>query len=247
MLYTVKEIAELAKVTVKTLHHYHKIGLLMPNKVSEAGYRLYGQKELERLQEILFYRELDFSLADIQKAISDESNRIEILSSQRKLLSMRMRRLECLIKTLDDSILHTKRGEIMDKNNMFKGLSETEWRDALTEQSDYLDEKYGHSLLENNSIQARELNKMAQEATQYLNSMVQLLKDGVSHKDEKIKRLLSDHVDFLNKNGHTITSKGFLEQTRFLVEDDFHRRMLEGMQVGLSYYLLAAAESYAVK
>jgi DNA-binding transcriptional MerR regulator len=59
MLYTVNEVA-----TVKTLHHYHKIGLLEPCDISDAGYRLYGNEELERLQQILFYRELDFSLKD---------------------------------------------------------------------------------------------------------------------------------------------------------------------------------------
>ncbi|GGB40658.1 hypothetical protein GCM10011409_17690 [Lentibacillus populi] len=66
MLYTVKEMAKFANVTIKTLHHYHKIGLLYPYKVSEAGYRLYGMKELERLQQILFYRELDFPLKEIK-------------------------------------------------------------------------------------------------------------------------------------------------------------------------------------
>lgn len=59
MLYTVKEVSELSNVTVKTLHHYHKIGLLLPCKASGAGYRLYGTNELERLQEILFFREMD--------------------------------------------------------------------------------------------------------------------------------------------------------------------------------------------
>jgi DNA-binding transcriptional MerR regulator len=63
MLYTVKEVSDLSGVTIKTLHHYHKIGLLKPREISEAGYRLYGERELERLQEILFYRELELSTA----------------------------------------------------------------------------------------------------------------------------------------------------------------------------------------
>ena len=68
MEYTVKQVAEMTGVTVKTLHHYHKIGLLLPCRVTEAGYRLYGEGELMRLQQILFYRELDFSLGDIIQA-----------------------------------------------------------------------------------------------------------------------------------------------------------------------------------
>ncbi len=79
MRLTVKELADLANVTVKTLHHYHKIGLLIPNEISEAGYRYYGQAELERLQQILFFRELDFSLEDIARALSGNADRSRIL------------------------------------------------------------------------------------------------------------------------------------------------------------------------
>lgn len=67
MFFSVKEMAELSHITVKTLHHYHKIGLLLPAKITEAGYRLYSMEELERLQAILFYRELDFPLLKIKQ------------------------------------------------------------------------------------------------------------------------------------------------------------------------------------
>lgn len=93
MLYTVNEVAQLTGVTVKTLYHYHKIGLLKPCKISEAGYRLYSMQELERLQQILFYRELDFSLKDIHKALKDEPSRQWCLTNQYELLIARRQRL----------------------------------------------------------------------------------------------------------------------------------------------------------
>lgn len=86
MQYTVKEVERLTGVTVKALHHYHKIGLLVPYEISDAGYRFYGENELERLQQILFYRELDFSLKDIKKAMDNEPNRLECLTQQKDLL-----------------------------------------------------------------------------------------------------------------------------------------------------------------
>lgn len=89
MLYTVKEVANLTGVTVKTLYHYHKIGLLKPCRISDVGYRIYGVKELERLQQILFYRELDFSLKDIKKALEDEPSRQLCLTNQYELLIAR--------------------------------------------------------------------------------------------------------------------------------------------------------------
>jgi DNA-binding transcriptional MerR regulator len=245
MLYTVKDFARLADVTVKTLHHYHKIGLLVPCKISEAGYRLYGQEELERLQQIRFYRELDFSLSDIQKAMSDGSKRVKILSDQRKLLTLRLKRTERLIKTLDASIAHTKRGEIMEEREMFKGFDEKEWKQALAEQSEYLNERYGYNMLEESTIQPDKLNTMAAEVTQYLNALAQALREGIYYKNESVKKLVSDHVAFLNNNGHAVDPESFLKQTRFLVEDDFHRKMLEGLQTGLSYFLLATAENFA--
>lgn len=111
MLYTVKEIAALSNVTVKTLHHYHSIGLLLPCEISEAGYRLYGTKELERLQHILFYKELDFPLEKIKQLLEGAPDRLSILASQKELLLARKQRLERVIQTLDESISHAENGE----------------------------------------------------------------------------------------------------------------------------------------
>lgn len=80
MLYTVNEVAKLSGTTIKTLYHYQKIGLLMPEIVTENGYRYYGENELKRLQQILFYRELDFSLDSIKAALDHEPDRLRCLS-----------------------------------------------------------------------------------------------------------------------------------------------------------------------
>jgi DNA-binding transcriptional MerR regulator len=244
MRLTVKEVAKLANVTVKTLHHYHKVGLLIPSEINESGYRFYGQKEIERLQQILFFRELDFSLKDIAEALSAEADRVKVLTRQRDLLRARMKRLQRLIQTIDDSISHVTRSEVMDTDKMFAGFNEAEWKEALTEQSDYLKEKYGFDLIQENPIQVEEMNEMAQEVIKFQNTLAQALREGASHKDEKIKTLLSDHLAFLNAHGHPMDRKGLLENARFLVSDDFHRNMMEAMQVGLAYYYLAAVEAY---
>ena len=71
--YSVKQLSKLAGVTVKTLHHYDKIGLLKPAFRSRKGYRFYGREQLFTLQQILFYRELGFTLKEIDAIINDES------------------------------------------------------------------------------------------------------------------------------------------------------------------------------
>jgi DNA-binding transcriptional MerR regulator len=247
MLYTVKETAALANVTVKTLHHYHKVGLLVPCEISAAGYRLYGQQELERLQQILFYRELDFSLKDIQAAMSEDVDRVAVLTRQRRLLTARLKRLERLVQTLDDSLSYAGRDEPMDKEELFKGFSAAEWQDALAEQSDYLKGKYGFDLIGENPIQADAMNVMAREAIYFQTHLAQALRDGLYVQDERVQALLSEHVAFLNAHGHAVDAAGFAKQVRFLVGDEFHRKMMESDQVGLAYYFLAAAEAFAAK
>ncbi|MGC7871999.1 MerR family transcriptional regulator [Desulfosporosinus sp. SYSU MS00001] len=245
MLYTVKEVAEIAGVTIKTLHHYHKIGLLKPCKITEAGYRLYGATELEQLQQILFYRELDFSLEDIKKALKDEPSRLECLTYQHELLMVRKQRLERLVKTIKDSIVHAKKGEVMDKSEMFNGLNKEEWENALSEQGKYLREKYGYTMPKVKEGQVDNLNEQAAEAKQFICDISNALKNGWKADDKRIQQTLESHILCLKNHGHNINAKSFEAQAKFFVEDDFHRNMLENEQIGLSYYLCIAAELYA--
>lgn len=140
MLYTVKEVSALSGVTVKALHHYHKIGLLTPAEVSGAGYRLYGKHELERLQEILFYRELDVPLNKIKQLLDGMQDRRAILSEQEKLLAARLDRLGTVLNTIRKSMKETEDGQLMmNPEEMFKGLDSDEaWKEALKEQNDHL-------------------------------------------------------------------------------------------------------------
>ncbi|MGG4039805.1 MerR family transcriptional regulator [Heyndrickxia ginsengihumi] len=246
MLYTVKEVSEITRVTVKALHHYHKIGLLLPCKVNEAGYRFYGTKELERLQQILFYRELDFPLKEIKQILNGEHDRLSILNSQKKLLQSRIKKMERLIDTIDQSIWYTAKGEHMDQKEMFKGFNTSEeWTDALQEQNEYLKEHYQYDLLEKNEIDVQEMNESALEAKCFIEKMADALKNGIKHNDGRINKLIDKHIHFLNDHGHQTKAADFAMQTRFFLNDDFHRNMLESQQTGLSYYLCLAAEDFA--
>ncbi|RAV10933.1 MerR family transcriptional regulator [Paenibacillus contaminans] len=248
MLYTVKDVSFLSKVTVKTLHHYHKLGLLVPCEISEAGYRLYSMKELERLQQILFYRELDFTLEQIKRLLEGEPDRAAILLKQEELLILRKQRLDTIIETLRKSITCGERGERMDDKELFKGFeSEEERKEALQEQNEHLKETYDLDLLESAQINIPSMNEMAAEAASFMAGMASALRSGFKHNDENVLQLLYNHLEFLNRHGHSISAADFASQTRFFLGDDFHLRMLEGQQTGLAYYLAAAAESYAVK
>lgn len=245
MLLTVKEVSELSKVTVKTLHHYHKIGLLMPAETTEAGYRLYGTKELERLQAILFYRELDFSLEQIGQLLEREPDRAAMLEEQEALLEQRKQRLDRIMDTLRKTKAGLERGNPLPQEELFVGFeSEDEWREALREQSEYLKERYGAEL-EAARIDVPEMNDQAAEAAAFMKDMTTCLRGKVKHNDPRVHQFIRDHLAFMNGHGHRASAKDFAAQTAFFLQDEFHLRMLEDQQTGLAYYLNAAAAAYA--
>ena len=83
----VKQVADLVGISVRTLHHYDEIGLLTPEEITDAGYRYYSEQNLETLQQILFFRELDFPLKEIKRILNDPSfDRQQALQLHRKLL-----------------------------------------------------------------------------------------------------------------------------------------------------------------
>ena len=99
----VKEISELTGISVRTLHYYDKIGLLKPTEKSDAGYRLYDDKALETLQQILFFREFDIPLKEIKAVMENPSlDTKQILQMQRKMLVAKKERMERLIASIDD-------------------------------------------------------------------------------------------------------------------------------------------------
>ena len=100
---TVKEISKLTGISVRTLHYYDEIGLLKPTEKSDAGYRLYDDKALETLQQILFFREFDIPLKEIKSIMENPVfDRNQILQMQRKMLVAKKERMEHLIVSIDD-------------------------------------------------------------------------------------------------------------------------------------------------
>lgn len=120
----VSEVAKLTGISVRTLHYYDEIGLLKPSSIEENGYRLYHDGNLRQLQQILFFRELGFCLKDIKEMICNPNfDQIEALEMHRKTLLDKRRRLDQLIKTIDQTI-RSEKGEIqMTKEERFKGFN----------------------------------------------------------------------------------------------------------------------------
>ena len=127
MVYTVKQLADLAGVSVRTLHYYDEIGLLPPERGSGNGYRYYGEADILRLQQILFYKELGLGLDEIGALLQQPGfDVVRALEEHRGALAQRLGRLRRLMLTVDRTIAHLKGETPMDAKGLFEGFSEAE-------------------------------------------------------------------------------------------------------------------------
>ncbi|MDO9107979.1 MAG: MerR family transcriptional regulator [Coriobacteriia bacterium] len=111
MAYTVGTVATLAHVSVRTLHHYNELGLLVPSERSKADYRLYTDTDLDRLQSVLFYKELGFSLQEIRELVDDPAfDRREALVVQRDLIAEQALRFEAMLSLIDKTLTLKRSG-----------------------------------------------------------------------------------------------------------------------------------------
>ena len=122
--YTVNKVSQLTGVTIKTLHYYEKIGLLIPTRVGVNNYRYYSNDDIKRLQEILVYRTMDFSLNDINEILKNQTNesRIIRLEKQLEIVKSHMNNLQEIITTIEQSIIAEKENLLMTEKDMFKGV-----------------------------------------------------------------------------------------------------------------------------
>ncbi|MGN6211100.1 MerR family transcriptional regulator [Parafilimonas sp.] len=135
--YSVKKLSKLAGVSVRTLHLYDKMGLLKPSVRTEARYRLYGEKELLRLQQILFYRELDFPLKDICSILDNPAfDIVQALEGHKKALLGKIERINTLVGTLDKTLLTLKDKTMLQIEELYEGIPQDKaeaWRaEAMT-------------------------------------------------------------------------------------------------------------------
>ena len=122
---TVRQLARVAGVSVRTLHHYDAIGLLKPSSYSAAGYRLYSEAAVVLLQQILFFRELGFSLSDTRNIMSRPGFDVrEALESHRALLARKAERITELMATVDRTIRDLEGEELMQIRDYYEGFSD---------------------------------------------------------------------------------------------------------------------------
>lgn len=155
--YTVKQLAELAGVSVRTLHYYDQVGLLVPSVRTEANYRLYGEAELFRLQQILFYKELGLSIQQILDVLNDpEFDVLRSLEEHRLAMQEKQEQLSVLLTTIDKTIAQLKGEQIMlTTKELYTGFTQEQVEQIRNEAM----EKYGADVVMRSENSLKKLTK----------------------------------------------------------------------------------------
>lgn len=160
MEYTVQRLARLAGVSPRTLRYYDQIGLLAPARMSSSGYRIYGGGELERLQQILFYRELGVSLEEIAGILEKpEFDSLAALKSHREQLRQKRDQIEALIQTVEKTIASKERGIIMKDSEKFEGFKKKLVEENEEKYGAEIREKYGEEVVNESNRKMMNLTK----------------------------------------------------------------------------------------
>ena len=202
MTYTVSDVAGATGITVRTLHHYDEIGVLRPSDRSPSGYRIYDEADLERLQEVLFFRELGFGLGEIRTSLADPSlDRRQVLLRQRSLMADQVKRFRQMVKAIDRALAAIDEGVVMDKEEMFEVFGDfdpTEYEDEAREQWGDT-EIYKESQRRTGSYSKDEWKELGAEGRAIGEGLAVLMADGESADGVAAMDLAEEHRQHISK------------------------------------------------
>lgn len=245
MAHTVKAVADLAGISIRTLHHYDEIGLLKPAELSAAGYRLYSQQDLERLQQVLFFRELGLSLHEIQAILDSPGfDRKQALLDHRKLLQERQRRLERLIRSVDQTLEAMKRGTTMDEKAMFDGFDPSQYEEEARQ-------RWGHSKEFQQSVERTkrytkgDWEGIQQEIGQISQGIAALMER--SPEDPEVQGWVGKWHQVINDRFYACSSEVFRGLADLYVQDERFTAVFEKTRPGMAEFMRQAMHAYCDK
>ena len=241
----VKEVADLVGISVRTLHHYDEIGLLTPEEITDAGYRIYSNENLETLQQILFFRELGFPLKKIKEIISSPSfDRQEALKLHRKMLLEKRSRLDQMITTIDKTIQHTK-GEIsMSNKEKFEGFdfSQNPYEQEARE-------RWGDKAVDQSNAKVNAMSKgEKKDFEEAFNSIYRKLAEirHISPESETAQAAIKEWFNFLNNMGN-YSLDAFKGLGQMYVDDERFTKNIDQFGEGLAKFMCEAMAVFADK
>ena len=243
-MFTVKQLSKLAGITPRTLHHYDEIGLLKPSRVGDNGYRYYGEDAVLRLQQILFYRELDIPLDDIKKIMGRRDYDVMgALQSHKEALSKQAARINRLIQTVDNTINHLKGNQTMSDEKLFEGFSEEQQEKYAQEAEKMYDpETVRESNRKWKAYSAAKKEAILAESSAIYKDMISVMSKGASSAEaQAIVERWRKHMDYFwtpQLDQLQAIANGYVEDARFKANfDKMHPQLAEFMREAVAVYV----------
>ena len=210
----ISEVAKLSGITVRTLHYYDEIELLKPSETTEAGYRIYSSEDLERLQQILFFRELDFQLNEIKEIMLNPNyDKNEALNKHKEFLIEKRKRIDGLITLIDKTI----KG---DNNMSFKEFDNSKIEENKRKYAEEVKKRWG------NTDAYKEYEK---KTTSYD-------KNSWNTINEEMAKILKEFADNRNEDPSSNVVQGLVEKWRLYITSNFYNCTKEILScLGLMY------------
>ncbi|WP_123042932.1 MerR family transcriptional regulator [Cohnella candidum] len=232
MEYTVQKLGRLAGISTRTLRFYDEIGILKPARTNSSGYRIYGQTEVDRLQQILFYRELGVDLNRIKQIVTDPAfNGAEALREHREQLLDKRRQLDLLIENVDKTIAASEGRMDMSDEEKFEGFKRNLIEENEKKYGQEIREKYGEEAVEKSNRKVQNMTKeQHEEVTRLSEELSSVLAEAfrtgnpageLAQKAADLhKRWLSFYWSDYSKEAHANLAQMYVDDERFKAHYD---------------------------
>jgi len=250
MAHTVKKVAAMSGVSVRTLHFYDDVGLLKPAYVGANGYRHYEEAQLLMLQQILFYRKLGFELKQIKRILSrPDFDKVAALESHRKVLRKNLAETRRLIQTIDETIEHLKGKKKMKSQKLFKGFDPVQ--QARHEQT--LIDRFGEGMRERIEQSKRKVQhwtkadweKSGRDFAAICQELARLMDQRLAEDSREVQAVVRRHYEWL-KQFWTPNRQSYAGHSR-MIEDSELGKAYEPYHPQLPKFIAAAIRTFAEK
>lgn len=246
MNYTVKQLAKLAGISVRTLHYYDEIGLLKPSYSKANGYRCYEEKELVRLQQILFFRELEFQLEKIKQIMdAPHFDPIAAMNDQRNLLELKKNRIGRLLQAIDQTIESLKGGARMSddaKYSAFNDPTYQKYKDEVQERWGNTD-AYRQSMQRVGKMSKAELDRVKTEGEAIARETAELMQKGFSADSPEVQKQVDRFYQHLH-NFYDPSYEMFRGLGQMYVDDPRFTKVYEDRAKGFALFMRDAMAHY---
>lgn len=233
----INEFAKLTGVSVRTLHYYDEIGLLKPAEVDEwTGYRFYDENSLEKMQQIMFYRELDFSLKSIMEILSSpDYDKQKALDEQKKLLILKKERLEKLISAIDSA----KKGQ-----TTMNAFDNTEFENYKNEVKEKWGNTEAYKEYSQKGYTKDNFNALGEGLERILEEFAICMNSGATPDSKESQNLVEKLQNYITENFYTCTNEILAGLGQMYVADERFKNNIDKHSVGTAGFVSKAIEYY---